>query len=305
MKKILLFPIMLLIISNSFSQTTKPQSTQKTKTTTTKTTKKTTSKTTKTTTKKTTTTPTTPSTQTTTEQHKGNSTHSTGTHAQTPTQHHAVDTTKKHTPTPPPTPVQNQTTTTTQPQSDVKPTSNLVAVWINGSLGGGAVASTNIINSGAVLPFRTEITFQSKHRRMGIGFGNELYLTPQALSNLILGQSVGIKKLYFVYEQYLFRNFPINLGFSSNLGFFGTGDTLKTKDGKSTSKGGLFGNVGCVLELGIRPFFIFVRPDIEYQSWSGLHKQIQATVNVGIKFKFLSEAEKARRAAKKAARHRD
>lgn len=191
--------------------------------------------------------------------------------------------------------------------------------WISGCIGAGAVVSTNIINTGAVLPFRTEFLWQRRHRRLGFGFGSDLYMTPQSLINLVVNKSVGIHKLYFAYEVFIFRNFPINLGFSSHLGFFYTG-TLKT-DSTNTynhpnnsgvpavnnttnnpNLGGLFGNVGCVLELGVRPFYIFARPSIEYQSWSGFHKQIQATAQVGIRLKFLSQEEKQRRAAKKAAR---
>ncbi|MBI4945477.1 MAG: hypothetical protein HY840_03645 [Bacteroidetes bacterium] len=167
--------------------------------------------------------------------------------------------------------------------------------WITGGIGAGAVVSTNIVNSGAVFPVRTEFLWQRRHRRLGVGFGKELEVTPEQLFNLVLGKKPGISKLYFVYEQYVFRNFPINLGFSSHLGFFGTNDT-------TNSKGGLFGNIGFPVELGIRPFYLFVRPDIEYQSWSGFHKQIQATATVGMKLKFLSKEEKDRRAAVKAAR---
>jgi hypothetical protein len=174
--------------------------------------------------------------------------------------------------------------------------------WISGSIGGGAVVSTNIINSGAVFPVRTEFLWQRRHRRLGVGFGKDLYVTPQSLFNLAVGGSPSISKLYFVYEQFLFKNFPINLGFSSHLGFFSTSDTTssQTKRGFNSSKGGgLFGDVGCVLELGIRPFYLFARPAIEYQSWSGLHKQLQATASIGIRLKFLSSEEKARRAEKK------
>ena len=100
----------------------------------------------------------------------------------------------------------------------------------------------------------------------------------------------------------MFRNFPINLGFSSHLGFFGPAGGSTTAKDSSQTKGGIFGNVGAVFEVGIRPFYLFVRPDLEYQSWSALHKQIQATGNIGIRLKFLSAEEKQRRAAVKAAR---
>lgn len=145
-----------------------------------------------------------------------------------------------------------------------------------------------------------EFLWQRRHRRLGFGFGHELEITPQQLYNLAVGGQPGIAKLYFVYEKYLFRNFPINIGYSFHLGFFSTGDTSRTKG----SSGGLFGNVGVPVELGIRPVYLFVRPDLEFQSWSGFHKQIQVIVSVGIKLKFLSQEEKERRAAVKAARRK-
>jgi hypothetical protein len=171
--------------------------------------------------------------------------------------------------------------------------------WLSGSLGAGATVSTNIINSGAVMPSRLEAVWQRRHRRMGLGFAKELEVTPEQLYSLAVSGKIGISKLYFVYEQYIFRNSPINLGFSAHLGFFGTNDTTSAAKG-----GGVFGNIGVPLEIGVRPFYIFVRPDIEYQSWGSFHKQIKATVNVGIKLKFLSQEEKARRAAVKVARER-
>src|ERR1051326_3930571 len=177
--------------------------------------------------------------------------------------------------------------------------------WISASMGAGAEVSTNIINSGAVIPFRTEFLWQRRHRRLGFGIGNELEISPQSLAMFAFtGQKPGISKLYFFYEKYLFRNFPINLGFSSHMGFFGAAGGSKSATDSTKQTGGLFVNIGPVVELGIRPIYLFVRPDIEYQSWSALHKQIQATASVGIKLKFLSEEEKQRRAAKKAARHK-
>ncbi|MBI3502228.1 MAG: hypothetical protein HY063_10575 [Bacteroidetes bacterium] len=177
--------------------------------------------------------------------------------------------------------------------------------WLSGCIGGGAVVSTNIVNSGAVLPFRTEFLWQRKHRRLGFGFGNELEITPQSLTEFAFkGTQPGISKLYFVYEKFIFRNFPVNLGFSGHLGFFGQSGGTRTAKDSTAARGGLFGNVGAVFEVGIRPVYLFVRPDLEYQSWSGLHKQIQATGTVGIRLKFLSPEEKQRRAARKADRYK-
>lgn len=194
-----------------------------------------------------------------------------------------------------------QTTTSTDSTAKpeiVKP--NYAAFWISGAGGAGATVSSNIVNTGAVLPFRTEFLWQSRTRRMGFGFAKELFLTPEALGRFAMGQSPGISKFYFVYEKFIFRHSPINLGFSSNLGFFSTGDSLNNDyNTEKKSRGGMFGNVGCVVEMGVRPVYFFVRPDIEFQSWSGFHKQIQATATVGLRLKFLSKAEKNYREAKK------
>lgn len=182
--------------------------------------------------------------------------------------------------------------------------SNIESIWISGSVGGGLAVSTNIINSGAVFPANLELLFQTRHHRCGIGFANELYITPEALGRLALGEAPVVHKLYFSYEAFIFRNFPINLGFSSHIGFFGTNGshTLQQKSGTidtATARGGMFGNIGAVLEIGARPFYFFVRPSIEYKSWSGWHKEIMATGSIGIRLKFLTDYEIKRRADKK------
>lgn len=169
----------------------------------------------------------------------------------------------------------------------------LSSFWISGSMGGGAVVSTNIINSGAVVPFRNDFLWQNnKARRLGFGFSHELFITPESLIRVILNESVSITKLYFTYEKFIFNHSPVNIGFSSNIGFFGTGDSLD-------NRGGMFANAGLVTELGIRPIYIFARPDIEYQSWSGLHKQLQVTISTGVRIKFLTREERTRRTQRK------
>jgi len=184
-------------------------------------------------------------------------------------------------------------------------TSKIESIWIGGSVGGGLALSTNIVNSGAVFPANLELLFQTRHHRCGIGFANELYITPESLTRLLFGDAPVVKKLYFGYELFLFRNFPVNLGFSSHFGFFGTGGTnskaaqVETANGTESGRGGLFGNIGAVLELGARPFYFFVRPSIEYKSWSGWHKEIIATGSIGIRLKFLTDYEIQRRADRK------
>jgi hypothetical protein len=205
------------------------------------------------------------------------------------------------------------TTNAQQPQSNTQnqavsnSLSHIESIWIGGSVGGGLAVSTNIIGSGAVFPTNLELLFQTRHHRCGIGFANELYITPEALGHLLLGEAPVVKKLYFSYEAFVFRNFPINIGFSSHVGFFGTNGnhTMSQKSNNSadtatsTARGGMFGNIGLVLEVGARPFYFFVRPSIEYKSWSGFHKEIMATGSIGIRFKFLTQYEIERRADKK------
>lgn len=203
-------------------------------------------------------------------------------------------------------PNQTNTSSTTQTTytSTSKP-SEIESVWIGGSIGGGAVVSSNVINSGALFPMNLELLFQKHHHRCGIGFANEIYVTPEALGRLVLGEGLGVKKLYFSYEAFIFRNFPINLGFSTHIGFFGTSKSssnnaqVKNSSDTTNTRGGLFGNVGLVLELGARPCYFFVRPAIEYKSWSGFHKEIIGSVSIGLRFKYLTDYEIKRRADKK------
>jgi len=204
-------------------------------------------------------------------------------------------------PKPTPTP---QQAAQPQPQPVHSTQSKIEEVWVGGSVGGGLALSTNIVGSGAVFPANLELLFQTRHHRCGIGLANELYITPESLYHLALGEAPVVSKLYFSYEAFIFRNFPINLGFSSHIGFFGTSGnhTLSQKSGTvdtATARGGMFGNVGAVLELGARPFYFFLRPSIEYKSWSGFHKEIMATVSLGIRLKFLTQYEIERRADKK------
>lgn len=322
MKKIILASLMFLV-TGMYAQTstTKPKTTTKPTTSSTKPVSKTTtgtttkSSSTKSTTSKSTTTKKT-STQTTT---KTTSQSKPATSSTTKSATSSSGSTTQSTPTPPPTqkpsipaqpsqptPAPSATQTPTQQSqtaTTAKSQSHIESVWISGSIGGGAVVSTNIVNSGALFPFNTELLFQTRHHRCGIGFASELYVTPESLTRLALGQGAGVKKLFFTYEAFIFRNFPINLGFSSHIGFFGTSENskndFKTKQDSTTARGGMFGNVGAVFEIGIRPVYFFVRPSLEYKSWSGFHKEIIATASFGLRFKFLTDYEIKRRAERK------
>jgi len=163
-------------------------------------------------------------------------------------------------------------------------------LWLNGGFGAGGVVSTNIVNSGAVVPFYMEIFLQQRHQRIGFGLSHELYLTPEALGKFALGNSANTEKVYLAYEWMLIPNFPINLGVCANAGGFLVGNDIKeanqhANDTTYIPKYNFFGNVGLVAEVGIRPVFIFVKPYIEYKSYGSFHKEILACVTVGMKLK--------------------
>ena len=161
-------------------------------------------------------------------------------------------------------------------------------IWLNFGMGAGAVVSTNIINSGAVLPFYMEIYLQQSRHRYGIGLAHELYITPENLGKLILGNSANTEKVYFTYELMLLPNFPINLGVCCQAGGFLVGNDIKKAnqaDNTDVPNYNFFGNVGMLAEIGIRPVFLFVKPYIEYKSYGGFHKELIVCGTFGIKFK--------------------
>jgi len=163
--------------------------------------------------------------------------------------------------------------------------------WLSGGIGGGNVINTNIATTGAVLPFRAEAMWQKKHRRLGIGIAKEIYLSPQALNNaytnFTVKPQIGITKVYLVYEKFLFKRSPVNIGFSSNIGGFvpSDGSTILTKDNINNPIS-FFANAGIVLEVGIGMIHVFVRPDVEYQAWDLTHTQSQVAVTAGIRLRF-------------------
>lgn len=195
---------------------------------------------------------------------------------------------------------------------DKKTETSYQFLWVNGGIGAGGVLSTNIVNSGAVLPAYLEFMLQNRRSRIGIGIAHELYLTPENLGKVILGNSSNTEKVYITWEGMLLPNSPINLGVCAQGGGFlvgndireanqNTNNTNNTSDADNTDipKYNFFGNVGMVAEVGIRPVFLFVKPYIEYKSYGGFHKEIIAAVTFGIKLKLITEEEKARRAKKK------
>lgn len=176
-------------------------------------------------------------------------------------------------------------------------------MWINGGLGAGGVVSTNIINSGLVIPFYLEFCLQKSRTRIGLGVAHEMYITPEALGRLFLGNSSNTEKIYFTGEWMLFPNFFINAGPCAQIGGFLVGNKIK-EDTKAQGKGSVadysfFGNVGLLGEIGIRPVYLFVKPYFEYKSYGSFHDELLVCVTLGIKIKLMTQEEKARQAAEK------
>ncbi len=169
---------------------------------------------------------------------------------------------------------------------------------LSGSFGAGGVVSTNIVNSGAVIPLSIDFLLQAKHHRYGIGFTHELYLTPENLWKFMLGESSNTNKFYFIYEWTLLKTSPVNFGFSGQFGGFTVGDEAQYEE---NGRSRLFGNIGLIAEVGLPRFFLFARPAIEYKSYDigSWHKELLATVSVGLRWKLLTDEEKARKTAKK------
>ncbi|HAN78988.1 MAG TPA: hypothetical protein DCQ31_15095 [Bacteroidales bacterium] len=167
-------------------------------------------------------------------------------------------------------------------------------MWINPGVGASAVVSTNIVNSGAVFTSYLEFLVQEKRRRIGIGMAHELYLTPEALAKLVFGNSSNTEKVYLTWEYMLFPNFPLNIGAHAQIGGFLVGNEIKeaNKDTVNVPDYNYFGNVGLLVELGWKPVYFFVKPAIEYKSYSGLHKEILAGATFGFKFKLSGDDKK-------------
>jgi len=88
-------------------------------------------------------------------------------------------------------------------------------------------------------------------------------------------------------------------------GVFLVGNDVKKANSHDSIKittSNFFANAGLNLEAGIRPVFLFVKPYFEFKSYGSFHKELIACITLGVKFKLLTEEEKARRAAEKAAK---
>ncbi len=173
---------------------------------------------------------------------------------------------------------------TTAPASDIE----LDYFIIGGSLGLGPILSTNLVNTGFIGESTLDFMVQMKHHRFGIGLSNTLMGTPENLAVLLftLGKdNVNLHKGYLMYEWTLFKNSPINLGFGAKVGSFTVGNY------PDTTKSTFFASAGPVIELGHPKFFLYVKPEVGYNSYNtgSWKKDLYVCVNIGFRFKFDAE----------------
>ncbi len=170
---------------------------------------------------------------------------------------------------------------------------------VGGSLGLGPIVSTNLINTGFIGEATVDFIAQIKHHRIGFGITNTLMGTPENLGVLLfsLGKdNVNLHKGYLMYEWTLLKNSPINLAFGAKMGAFTVGnypDTTKTT---------FFASVAPVIvELGHPKFFLYVKPELGYNSYNtgSWKKDIYVCVNIGLRAKFNADAEKKKKKKKK------
>ncbi len=178
--------------------------------------------------------------------------------------------------------------------------SKIDATILGLGVGAGAVISSNIVNSGAYLSNDFDILFKIRHHRIGIGFGKILFLTPENLGSLAFGQTSNVTVGYLMYDWMLFRWSPVNLGVGIKLGAFSN-----AKDSTKVDTTASLANVGITAEFGSRRFSVFVRPELDYKSYGqgSFHKEVSAGATLGLRFKFLSDTEKARLEERKKRRH--
>jgi hypothetical protein len=180
---------------------------------------------------------------------------------------------------------ENETTPVTAPVSDFQ----IDYFIIGGSLGLGPILSTNIVNSGFIGESTFDLMIQSRHHRYGIGMSNTLMGTPENLGVLLfsLGKdNVNLHKFYFSYEWTLFKKSPITIGAGMKLGGFTVGnypDTTKTP---------FFASVGPVIELGHPKFYLYVKPEIGYNSYNthSWKKDIYVVANIGLRWKYKADS---------------
>jgi len=90
-----------------------------------------------------------------------------------------------------------------------------------------------------------------------------------------------------MYEWTLFKNFPINLGAGAKVGTFTVGNY------PDTTKSTFFASAGPVIEVGHPRFFLYVKPEIGYNSYNtgSWKKDLYVCANIGFRWKFKAEDE--------------
>jgi len=165
---------------------------------------------------------------------------------------------------------------------------------IGGGISAGALISTDIISTGAILGLEFEVMVQFKHHRLGIGSDKTLMLNLRNLGTVIgtLGESnCNLNKVYFIYEWTLFKRSPINFTAGLKVGSFDVGKskyrTEQERNDAKATKSPFFGAVGLAFEVGHPRFLLYIKPEIGYNSYDtgSWRKDIYAMATVGFRWK--------------------
>ena len=180
--------------------------------------------------------------------------------------------------------------------STTKTTSNVTLdhFIIGGGISAGALLSTDIISTGALLNAEFEVMVQFKHHRLGIGGDKTLMLNLRNLGTVIgtLGKSnCNLNKVYFTYEWTLFKRSPINFTAGFKVGSFDVGSskyrTEQEENNEKATKSPFFGAVAIAFEVGHPRFLLYVKPEIGYNSYDtgSWRKDIYVMATVGFRWK--------------------
>ena len=165
---------------------------------------------------------------------------------------------------------------------------------IGGGISAGALLSTDIISTGAMLNAEFEVMVQFKHHRLGIGGDKTLMLNLRNLGTVIgtLGKSnCNLNKVYFTYEWTLFKRSPINFTAGFKFGSFDVGaskyKTEQEENNLKTTKTPFFGALAIAFEVGHPRFLLYIKPEIGYNSYDtgSWRKDIYVMATVGFRWK--------------------
>jgi len=186
------------------------------------------------------------------------------------------------------------TTTTNDTTPTTKSDITLDHFIIGGGISAGALLSTDIISTGALLNAEFEVMVQFKHHRLGIGGDKTLMLNLRNLGTVIgtLGKSnCNLNKVYFTYEWTLFKRSPINFTAGFKFGSFDVGSskyrTEQEENNAKATKSPFFGAVAIAFEVGHPRFLLYVKPEIGYNSYDtgSWRKDIYVMATVGFRWK--------------------